>query len=730
KIHMNAKKIMGAVLVALLALTALAGVGAAADGIPTIFVYQTAPGYTGTWINEEDGVTKITFDSEMVIGKNIKEGIYVNATDGKIYISYPTGIVNAANGLIGGTVAAEGEVNFTGATGTNNVAAVGLIFTSPSGVVSTTFSDKDFMQTTDVGPFNLSADVESGLWKVQTYFGKTDLVDNGLPTEFWAGKDVYTFTIAPTDVTITADKDSVVQGNPIKITVTGIPGETYAVKVSGGKLDVYPGQPGVGDSGELDSFEVTTGDNGKITFSVKSDKKGDFTIAVWEIPELGAAAPAEAEAEVEVTVEKGELTAESVEDSYIIGTKMKLTGTNSIGGELDYYIAGTNYDLVKLVESEGKKDGTAWSVTLAFPADADLPDAGTYTIYVTTETNPQYDDNDELKEAITEVPYTTVSVALKQPFLSVTEAPEIVVQGAEAEIKGTAEATKTLAVYLFGTNYFNAATNDDNSKFGAAYKANGVEFIEVKKNAFTITLNESLTESLAAGQYFMVIQHPMYDKLFNIYATADNISVAATEGNALAAGTALFDVKDRQKANAAQALCDELDAQKIDDMYVKLSFIVAAGTSTINPIPAEVAQGTKLTVSGSTNLGEGELVTVEMLSTAFAAVPKETVGSASFISLITKTDKDGNWEVTFDTSNLNVDEYTVTAAVEGFDSSSTVKVNVIEGAPDTPDTPDTPDVPDTPDTPDEPTEPETPGFGALAALAGLGAVAVLLLRRE
>ena len=116
------------------------------------------------------------------------------------------------------------------------------------------------------------------------------------------------------------------------------------------------------------------------------------------------------------------------------------------------------------------------------------------------------------------------------------------------------------------------------------------------------------------------------------------------------------------------------------------------------------------------------------MSTAFAAVPKETVGSASFISLITKTDEDGNWEVTFDTSGLNVDEYTVTAAVQSLDTT-TAKINVVEAAPEQPDQPDVPgDEPEQPG--DEPEAPETPGFGALAALAGLGAVAVLLLRRE
>ena len=230
----------------------------------------------------------------------------------------------------------------------------------------------------------------------------------------------------------------------------------------------------------------------------------------------------------------------------------------------------------------------------------------------------------------------------------------------------------------------------------------------------------------------MVVQHPMYDEKFNIWVDGTEIKLAETKNGAVdkANATVLFDVKDRQRANAAEALCQALDTENIDDMYVKLSFVVAAPQSVINPIPETVAQGEKLTVSGTTNVGAGKVVTVDLISTAFAAVPKSTVGSASFISLTTKTDENGNWEVTFDTSGLNVDEYTLTAAVEALGSSATAKVNVVEGAPVNPDQPDTPDVPDTPDTPDTPTEPETPGFGALAALAGLGAVAVLLLRRE
>ena len=151
----------------------------------------------------------------------------------------------------------------------------------------------------------------------------------------------------------------------------------------------------------------------------------------------------------------------------------------------------------------------------------------------------------------------------------------------------------------------------------------------------------------------------------------------------------------------------------------------------MNPV-SDVTKGSKLVVSGTTNMAEGEIVTVEMLSTAFAAIPKESVNSASFMSLVTKVQKDGTWEVTFDTNGLNVDEYTLSATI-GDIKTSAVIVKVTEGAPVTPpadDKPDTPVTPEQPEQPEQPTEPETPGFGALAALAGLGSVAVLLLRRE
>ena len=305
----------------------------------------------------------------------------------------------------------------------------------------------------------------------------------------------------------------------------------------------------------------------------------------------------------------------------------------------------------------------------------------------------------------------TIPLTLKQPFISIAEAPEVIVQGEDdVEFIINAEAATEIGYYIFGTNYFKAAQWVDEHPEDDEGKA--------ILNQFIVELTEDDTKKMAAGQYFAVFQHPMYDKEFNVTSTGWTIKVN---------NVPTIDVQERQTANAAQALCDALDAQGIDDMYVKYSFFVVGEDEsfTISDIPTSVAQGETITISGVSTANADNTVTVEMVSTAFAAVPKETVGSAAFILVTTTVAEDGTWEVTLDTSDLNVDEYSLNVACEGT-TWKNVKINVVEGA-ETPDTPDTPDVPDTPDTP---TEPTTPGFGALAALAGLGAVAVLLLRRE
>ena len=735
---MNAKKIMGAVLVALLAAALFVGAGAAAEkDLGTVFVYQNTT-YTGTWTGDAGSVT---FVNGVISGDNIKEGKYSTGNE-SIYVEYPTAAISAvANAsstfynVIGSTLYYNTDLTVNvSLEAASNISVVDILLTYPDGTQLRVFQDilplamtypvgiitggNALEGTVDVYLDNgnltkvlnaATGAVQNGEYKAQAVFGKNGTQLNGAnvpaewqllqstPDSYLVATDVYTFNVVKGKVAITAAADSAIEGEVIKLTVTGIPGSALDLNwTKGNAVTIVSAAPNkINDDGKF-----IMPNDGKIVIQVKVAEAGDVTFSIGDV-------------EVTVTIAEGAITAAADAEAYYIGNDVTITGTSTAGNTVWFYIAGTNIPFQYL--NETGKDPTAAVQNGEFEYEIDGKvfqklDAGTYTVYVT--------NNDTLLDTKNLNTYTTVSLVLKQPFISVTEAPSVAVQGADYVVKGTAEATDVVAYYIFGTNYF--AFNNDS--------------VTVKDGKFTIEIKGTTTEDLAAGQYFMVVQHKMYDGLFNawaeISASEKDVYTAVTkETGILGNKQLLFDVADRQKANAAQALCDALDSQNIDDMYVKLSFVVAAPTYVINPIPETVAQGEKLTVSGSTNVGAGKVVTVEMLSTAFAAVPKETVGSAAFVALTTKTDENGNWEVTFDTSGLNVDEYTVSAAVEQL-GTATAKVNVVEAAPEQPDQPDVPGDEPGDEPSDEPVAPETPGFGALAALAGLGAVAVLLLRRE
>ena len=702
---MNAKKIMGAVLVALLAAALFVGAGAAA----TVFVYEPVDPvtYSGTWVN---GVNSVTFEPVTVndvtgkvaiMGENIVEGEYTqvdgNGDTQSIIVKYPTAVISGiatATGtsvkypFIGGNLYEDDTVSITNETG-STIKAAGYILT---------VDDVEKIYTAD----EIKTEIEKldvGTYKIQVYFDAAKFAD-GTPANYLNGA-VYTFTVVEADdVTVTLSADSILPEGIVKATIVAKPGTEFTL---GEKTDftVVDKQQNVEYNTPV---TITVPNTGKVTVALQATAAatGDETITF--APKTGDAV------EVDITIEKGSITAKADAASYFVGDKITITGTNTAGAISGYTLKGTNFEADE-VKVEFKEGTTVKSKTFEFEIDTSKIldgkkklDVGTYTLTILVG---------DLKEPSAKA---TVALVLKQPFITIIEAPEVIVQGTEAKFVIGAEATGEIAWYLFGTNYFNATNN----------VVSGPE--KDTTNQFKFTLDDKFTENMDAGQYFMVIQHPMYDGAFNILAF-NNAFYLNTTGTATDKEGFLFNVDIRQTANAAQALCDALDTQNIDDMYVKYSFFVVGEDESfiISDIPTTIAQGDTLTISGVSTSNAEEYVTVEMISTAFAAVPKETVGSASFIAVTTQIAEDGTWEVTFDTSNLNVDEYSLKVAC-GEDTWKNVNINVVEAA-DEPDTPVTPPADDEPGQ-DEPVAPETPGFGALAALAGLGAVAVLLLRRE
>jgi len=818
-------KTIAALIVAFLAAALFIGAGSAAVvGIGNVvYMYEYGVAPAGASYNQlVNGALGPAYSADATgtfSDATIPEGLY--SFDGTLTntftLKYPVTtlsgyLVNAgattSTSIAGKTLAKSEKIRFviTSPIGVD----YGFSFTTPAGGTTTVFgknsvtgADNNFnIQTANGFVDNAGlgvplADVATGEWSVRASLktGTTAVTQMIVTTPSkYLSSEKLTFTVGSTAIdAISANKEKAIRGDAVLITLTGTPSSYVKVTINVDGLTLTPGQSGVkyvptaaelaaGVTGPtlsgafVQDFWVQLSSTGSRTVELDSTSTSPdkaYTIKALFSTSLDSALVAlpagHTDKTVKFTLEKGAVTASAAQTSYFIGNDITLSGTNTESDLVYIFIKGSNVDRTYLLTVDVKSDDS-WTTTFNPITAYGALDAGTYTFYAASDV----DVIAAVNTFNSDFAYASTSVALKQPFLSGVAASSVVAKGDKIKITGTAEATNDLRYYVFGTNKFVTGT------------------VSVADDA-TYTA-EIETGNLAAGQYFVVIQHPMYDSNFNIGPASELVSYANgaffdwrvstskividpvsdvpslfpwTAGDATVSGTAavtgvytfsagvapatgsptaagqtakvttagqpftiLFDTTERQSANAAEALCQALDSQNIDDIYVKLTFIVAQPTMTMNPV-SDVTKGSALKVSGTTNLKEGTLVTVDVLSTAFTAIEKTSVNSASFITLSTKVVKgaDGvnTWEVTFDTTGLNVDTYTIQAATENLQTSAIVKV--LEAAPTATATA-TATKTATATATATATPTKTPGFGAFLALAGLGAVAVLVLRRD
>ena len=823
---MKTTKMIAAILAVFLVAVLFMGAASAEPGIgDTVYVYQedgSGDNAAVTYYRTDGTVTKPILGSVKTnadgtfYGEGIIEGIYYSSIGaGNLFtLKYPTFTlagyldngagVPTSTSIAGRTLSTSEDVDFI-ITGDNSI-NYAIKFTTPAGGSTTTFGEDatlpagtamSFADST-AATFRLTQislnGVTSGTWSAVAEF-KTGISTPAVPKmasttpSKYLVTDKLTFTVGSTvSDTIAISTEKAIRGGSTLITITGTPSSYVKVTVNEAGLILRPGQSGVlyvapvpawttvptYSGAYVRDFWVQLSNTGTRTVELDSNSnspdkaytiKAEFSTSRTSTG--GAIGAGHTDKSVKFTLEKGAVTASAAQDSYYLGNDITLSGTNTESSKVFIFIKGSNVPTSYLLTADVKSDDT-WTTTFdpktAYNnAYGDTLDAGTYTFYASSDVTVVGGVN----TFNSDFAYASVSVALKQPFLSGAPESTTVAKGDKIKITGTAEATNNLRYYVFGTNKFVSGT------------------VSVADDA-TYTA-EIETTNLAAGQYFVVIQHPMYDTFFNIgpadnlfayangafwnwgttsamivldttadvpsqfvYSVGDSkVSGVATTGyvgNPLTAAagltttivnpaplgssySVLFDTKDRQSANAAEALCQALDSQNIDDIYLKLTFIVAQPTLTLNPV-SDVTKGSALKVSGTTNVKAGETVTVDVLSTAFTAIDKTSVNSASFITLSTKvvkgTDGVNTWEVTFDTTGLNVDTYTIQAAIDELTTSTVIKV--IEKPTATATATATKTATATATATATPTK--TPGFGAFLALAGLGAVAVLVLRRD
>jgi len=710
----------------------------------------------------------------------------IGTTPQYIYIWYPelsiqAELTTATGGTAGDSIDGKTINKNTNVTFLINTPKVGpafasetatakVVFTTPAGGKTTKFGTTDFSGLSVAGSTQLSApstqpgnDAVAGTWTAQAEYVTPDYFSN-----YAKKSNTVSFIVQSTTLTLTASKDSVVRSNPFTVTIQGDSQMVYFVYLDGASSSdvnptLQPDQSGMLDqnvmkvatSGNTALFEESTSKNLEKTWGYfETDASGQrvvqyntaantedktYTVKVYatDLKKDNALANTTAEIKgkdydsVKVKVEKGAVTISASGDgSYYLGAEIKLTGTNTDSDYTFLFVTGQNLaeNGISLKDLPTKVPASEVTNPVAVKTDDTWEykwdtskialDTGAYTIYATSkltngkssdpiESKSQYAENDKAVK-LSDSEYATVSVNLKQPFVSATPSSSVIAQGDKLYVRGTAEGKpNNLMLYIFGPNFFEPYTisvEDDGS-----YEKK----IDIGSN-------------WASNQYFVVVQHPMYNGVFDAklvteqdgdvkYFTINN----QTTGGASQSSFVVWGPNKLQGSQAADALTKMIDDANIDDKYTKLTFTVAAPMIRINN-PGDQAVGSKFTISGTTNLAVDDQVLVDVMSSSFSPVDKTSTSTNSGISQTTNVD----------TTNWKLDQYTIKVNGIEVDVTTTADFNLVEKVNPTPTATATGATPTTTTTTATTTPTQTPGFGAFIALAGLGAVALLVLRRN
>ncbi|MGA2935428.1 MAG: MEMAR_RS02690 family S-layer glycoprotein [Methanomicrobiales archaeon] len=470
---------------------------------------------------------------------------------------------------------------------------------------------------------------------------------------------------------------------------------------------------------------------------------------------------------VDVSVQKGAVTITyEGTGSYYLGETIKLSGTDTDSTKVYLFVKGPNLgdngrSLSNLSQTtytdcagaaasgaapnanecwkqvDVNTDNTwsyKWDTSRLVPSGAFSLDAGTYTIYAVAE--PADGTTDGLSKPAEKI-YQTASVVLKKPFVTAAASTGTLAKGDILYVRGTAEGKpNNVYVWIFGKNY-RSCSNSQSVNSDATYE---------------YKLDRADTEPLYAGQYFVVVQHPMMNGVADVIGTdaagttsATGTSCAAASGNpstTWTGGAPTVQISGLQASDAATALVDLLNSPNVDDTYTKLSFMIEEPWIRIDTIGDKYV-GDTFTITGTTNLAEGDTILMTVTSSSFQPTEKTQTGEFSGSSgsvTVQAGDTYNTFSFDVDASTYKPDEYLVKAEAVEPSQTTTATFNVLEGKPTTvattvPATPvvtavQTPVVTEVTTAVPVTTAKPQPGFGALVALVGLGAVALLVLRRR
>jgi hypothetical protein len=241
--------------------------------------------------------------------------------------------------------------------------------------------------------------------------------------------------------------------------------------------------------------------------------------------------------------------------SYYLGEKVVFRGQNTESDVTYLFLtgpnlraAGVNLNVPDKAVVSGDPDSftavktrpdTTWEYSYY---TANLPlDAGTYSVYAIAQ--PKVKDQPDMASA-------RAGIALKKPFITATVSPSNGTKGQSFTVTGIAEGIPPeVQAWILGSAYTSTTK------------------IPVDSSAsFTFTTDDARGGKLPAGQYYLIVEHPMADNQFDFVASGDYVRSVKLNN-----GTNLFRLTgpgSLQGTDAADALIAALtDSATYDDTY-------------------------------------------------------------------------------------------------------------------------------------------------------------------
>ena len=599
--------------------------------------------------------------------------------------------------------------NATAGTG----ATAKIVFTTPVGGKITAFGTANFSSITLkasqtlAGYTTAGGDAAAGTYTAQAeYTYPQCFAGNAVKS------NTISFTVQSSTLIITAAKDSVVRSHPFTVTISGKAQTVYAVFIEDYKTTtdiiptLQPGQNGYQSGsdmkttdGQIAGANFTTDANGKrtIQFNTTENTEGKtYTIKVQGYDIDGNLDAGDYD-NVQVKVEKGGVTISASGDgSYYIGEEINLTGTNTDSSNVFLFVTGSDLAENGVVLQELPEKVAAHLAENPVSVETDDTweykwntansglDTGAYTIYATSRLTNGMSSNEiasssshafnEVAAKLSDSEYATVSINLNQTSFSAVPSETLVAKGDKIYIRGLAEGKPTsLKLYIFGPNFFDDAsiTVEDDGSYEKKIE---------------------IPSTMSSGQYFVVIEHPMMNGIFDVklsekdgngaqYFYIENVDTSGTGDQSsfyVTGGDRL------QGSQAANALTNMIDSASIDDIYRNLTFtVVEPWIKIVNP--GDQTAGSKFTITGTTNLAIDDQVIVEVVSSSFQAADKTQDLGNSGVTQTTRVvageGADSTWSVEVDTTNWKPDEYTIKASGIEVGVTTTTNFNLVEKVP-------------------------------------------------